>query len=104
LPGATGTIALTSNLSAYLPLAGGTMSNTINSTLVNGIILNANTATTQANYIQVANSIGNARYGIDSSVGGSLGSGTSANSAVFGNAGNGTTRFNYSKYFKNKKY
>ena len=88
LPDATGTIALTSDLSAYLPLAGGTMSNTINSTLVNGIILNANSATTQANYIQVANSVGNARYGIDSSVGGSLGSGTSANSAVFGNAGN----------------
>jgi hypothetical protein len=35
LPDATGTLALTSNLTAYLPLAGGTMTGTLNGTIAN---------------------------------------------------------------------
>jgi len=85
--------------STYLPLAGGTLtgalggttatfSGTINSTITNALVLSNNTSTTQYVYTSLANSVGNARYGVDNSSGGGLGTGTSANSAVFGNAGN----------------
>jgi hypothetical protein len=85
--------------STYLPLTGGTLtgalggtsatfSGTINSTITNALVLYNNTSTTQYVYTSLANSVGNARYGVDNSSGGGLGTGTSANSAVFGNAGN----------------
>ena len=84
---------------AALPLAGGTLtgalngtsatfSGTINSTITNALVLSNNSSTTQYVYTSLANSVGNARYGVDNSTGGGLGTGTSANSAVFGNAGN----------------
>jgi hypothetical protein len=66
----------------------GRFSGAISSTITNNLVLFANTATTQFVYMALANSIGNARYGVDNSSGGGLGTGTSANSAVFGNAGN----------------
>lgn len=65
-----------------------TFTNRINSTVTNDLILSANTSTTEYVYCSMANLIGNARYGVDNSTGGGLGTGTSANSAVFGNAGN----------------
>jgi len=96
---AANTYATTSALSGYLPLTGGTLtgalggtsatfSGTINSTITNALVLSNNTSTTQYVYTSLANSVGNARYGVDNSSGGGLGTGTSANSAVFGNAGN----------------
>ena len=99
LPSATGTLALTSALSGYLPLTGGTLTGALNgtsatfsgsitSTVTNALVLSNNTSTTQYVYMSLANSVGNARYGVDNSSGGGLGTGTSANSAVFGNAGN----------------
>ena len=63
-------------------------SGTITSTITNGLVLSNNISTTQYVYTSLANSVGNARYGVDNSSGGGLGTGTSANSAVFGNAGN----------------
>jgi len=88
-----------SALSGYLPLTGGTLtgalsgtsatfSGSITSTITNALVLSNNTSTTQYVYMSLANSVGNARYGVDNSSGGGLGTGTSANSAVFGNAGN----------------
>ena len=65
-----------------------TFSGTIASTVTNALVLSNNTSTTQYVYTSLANSVGNARYGVDNSSGGGLGTGTSANSAVFGNAGN----------------
>ena len=66
----------------------GRFSGTITSTITNALVLSNNTSTTQYVYCSMANSVGNARYGVDNSSGGGLGTGTSANSAVFGNAGN----------------
>ena len=66
----------------------GRFSGTITSTITNALVLSNNTSTTQYAYCSMANSVGNARYGVDNSSGGGLGTGTSANSAVFGNAGN----------------
>ena len=63
-------------------------SGTINSTITNNLVLSNNSSTTQYVYTSLANSVGNARYGVDNSTGGGLGTGTSPNSAVFGNAGN----------------
>ena len=65
-----------------------TISGTFTSTITNNLVLSNNTSTTQYVYCSLANSGGNARYGVDNSSGGGLGTGTSANSAVFGNASN----------------
>jgi hypothetical protein len=99
----TGSVSVTGSLTVngvnYLPLTGGTLtgalsgtsanfSSTITSTITNALVLSNNTSTTQYVYTSLANSVGNARYGVDYRSGGGLGTGTSANSAVFGNAGN----------------
>ena len=85
--------------STYLPLTGGTLtgaltgttatfSGTIQGTSLNNLAFYNNSNTTGVSYMALVNSVGNARYGVDNSSGGVLGTGTSANSAVFGNAGN----------------
>jgi hypothetical protein len=85
----TGSVAIASAATYALDVTGtGRFTGTITSTITNALVLSNNTSTTQYVYCSMANSVGNARYGVDNSSGGGLGTGTSANSAVFGNAGN----------------
>ena len=89
LPSATGTLALTSELSAYLPLTGGTLTGALSGTSAtfsanaNGVILNAATGTTNTQY-KVANTSGDNYFGVAASDGSSLFTGTTAYSAYLG--------------------
>jgi len=88
-PASSGTLALTSNLSAYLPLTGGTLTGALSGTSAtftantNGVVLNAATGTTNTQF-KVANTSGDNYFGVAASDGSSLFTGTTAYSAYLG--------------------
>jgi hypothetical protein len=71
----------------------GTFSNNITSTLSSGIFLNNSSGGTNATQIRINNTGGDARFGVESSTGGTIQVGTSAYAAVFGNQANAATQF-----------
>jgi hypothetical protein len=83
LPDATGTIALTSNLSAYLPLSGGTLSGILISSVTSNYFLSAVSATTSEIFARIGNSASFMSIGCDSSVGGNIVTNSSPYAAVF---------------------
>ena len=97
-PNATGTIALTSDLSSYLPLAGGTLtgalsgtsatfSGTIASTVGNnGALLSATTATTGYQFIDIITTSGRTQLIQESSVAGTTVTNSTAYASMFGSA------------------
>jgi hypothetical protein len=97
LPNASGTIALTSNLGAYLPLTGGTLTGALNGTSATfnstAAFLTNSGASTSEKQIIIANTGGSMRAGVESSVGGAIQLGTLAYAAVFGNQSNAATQF-----------
>ena len=64
LPGATGTLALTSDLSGYLPLTGGTLSGALASTFV-GTFLGNTVASTSSKIIRISNTGADMAIGIE---------------------------------------
>jgi hypothetical protein len=98
LPSATGTLALTSDLSGYLPLTGGTLtgalsgtsatfSGVITSTITADGILSALTASTSRKFITIGNNGVTLNLGIENSAGGDLATGTSAYASVIASVG-----------------
>jgi hypothetical protein len=100
-PDAAGTLALTSNLSAYLLLAGGTLtgalggttasfSGLITSTVGNGgTLLKSTSATTGLQVgVDLRNTGGLAQFAVESSVGGTLATGSTAYATIFGSGNN----------------
>jgi hypothetical protein len=83
LPDATGTLALTSNLSSYLPLSGGTLSGILISTVTSNYFLSAVSATTSEIFARIGNSASFMSIGCESSVGGNIVTNSSAYAAVF---------------------
>ena len=82
-PDAAGTLALTSNLSSYLPLAGGTLSGILISTVTSNYFLSAVSATTSEIFARIGNSASFMSIGCESSVGGNIVTNSSAYAAVF---------------------
>jgi hypothetical protein len=98
LPSATGTLALTSALTGYLPLSGGTLtgalsgtsatfSGVITSTITADGILSALTASTSRKFITIGNNGVTLNLGIENSAGGDLATGTSAYASVIASVG-----------------
>jgi hypothetical protein len=99
---AQGAVGIYDNTNTGLKISGGntvlagtlsgtsaTFTSSIRSTLGNDSqVFYGNSATTGYLYSSMANSVGTAYYGVNNNAGGGLGTGTSANSAVFGNSGN----------------
>jgi hypothetical protein len=71
LPDATGTISLTTDLAAYLPLAGGTLSGTLNGTNVTfnsaNDFLNNTGASTTTKFIRISNTSADMAVGVEGS-------------------------------------
>jgi hypothetical protein len=98
LPSATGTLALTSDLTGYLPLTGGTLtgalsgtSATFSGTIVstvgnNGALLSATTATTGYQYIDIITTSGRTQLIQESSVAGTTVTNSTAYASMFGSA------------------
>jgi hypothetical protein len=96
LPDATGTFALTSDLSAYLPLSGGTLTGALSGTSAtfSGLItysgtsqiLNAASGTTGYLYQYLQNTGGSAYFGLERNTGGGLFTNSTAYSTVLGSA------------------
>ena len=94
LPSATGTLALTSDLSGYLPLTGGTLTGALSGTSATfsgqikttfaGQSISINAASTDSVRIQLQNTSGNAGVVVENSVGGDQFTGTTAYSMVIG--------------------
>jgi hypothetical protein len=97
LPNADGTLALTSNLSDYLPLTGGTLTGALNGTSATfsstASFLTNTGASTSEKQIIVANTGGSMRAGVESSAGNAIQLDTLAYAAVFGNQANAATQF-----------
>jgi hypothetical protein len=97
MPNSNGTLALTSDLGAYLPLSGGTLTGALGGTSATfsstGSFLTNSGATTTEKQIIVANTGGSMRAGVESSAGGAIQLGTLAYAAVFGNQANAATQF-----------
>ena len=105
LPSATGTLALTSALSGYLPLTGGTLtgalfgttasfSGVITSTIGNNsTILNSATATTGWVQIAMNNTTGSALLGVEGSTAGTLATDSLAYASVLRNYTNTALQF-----------
>jgi hypothetical protein len=95
-PSATGTLALTSALSSYLPLSGGTLTGALSGTSAtfsglvdvskSGQAIRIYAITTDATYQQIQNTSGNIIVGNESSVGGVVFSGTTTYSGIIGTA------------------
>ena len=87
LPASTGTLALTSNLSSYLPLAGGTLTGPLAGTTsaFTGFAINATPASagTGATFVRYISSGSDWYIGSESSVAGSFFGGASAYASVF---------------------
>jgi hypothetical protein len=110
-PSVTGTLALTSDLSAYLPLSGGTLTGALSGTSAsfsstvssstkfvsqagnNSIVFESLSATTGFQYIQLLNSTAHTIFGIEGTSAGSLLTGGTANASVFTTAGNTNLEF-----------
>jgi hypothetical protein len=101
-PDADATIASTSNLSAYLPLAGGTLTGALNGTSASfsglitstvgngGTLLKSTNATTSFQIgVDLRNTGGLAQFCVESSVGGTLVNGSTPYASIFG-SGNST--------------
>jgi hypothetical protein len=83
LPDASGTLALTSNLSSYLPLTGGTLSGVLTSTVTSSYFLSAVSATTSEIFARIGNTASFMSIGCESSVGGIIVTNSSPYAAVF---------------------
>jgi len=99
-PDASGTLALTSNLSSYVPYTGattnvnlgangitastGTLSGLLTSNVTSGNISIAANATTESLYTYIGNTLGNFFTGVESSTGGAIFPGTLPNASVIG--------------------
>jgi hypothetical protein len=106
LPSATGTLALTSALSGYLPLTGGTLTGALGGTSAsfsssvssgtkfissvgnNQIVFESLSATTGYQYIQLLNTTAHTIFGIEGTAAGSLLTGGLAYGSVFTSVGN----------------